>query len=223
MTVSYDIPSLADELVDAQPALSPVDRRLIVEFLRLLARGARVDVDELARGSGLAPAEVASALERWPAVERDGAGRVVGFGLTLEPTQHVVEIDGVTLYAWCALDTLIFPLLLERTARVRSTPPGGGPPVELTVDAQGARDVTPPGAVMSLVHPTGGLAGDVRGRFCCFVHFFLSEEAARSWTDRVEGAFAVSLRDGSRLGRLLARRMFGPPSEAPTIGEEGDA
>lgn len=143
MTVSYDVPSLADELLDAQAVLSPADQRIGVEFLRLLAQGAPVDVDELARASGLAPAETASALGRWPGVERDGADRVIGFGLTLEPTQHVVEIDGVRLYAWCALDTL----------------------------------------------------------------------AARNWTDRVEGAFAVAIHDGSAACRRRGYSII-PPEPA---------
>lgn len=213
MPAAIDVPRLADELAEAMPSMSADHQRVAESLFRLLAEGAPVGVDELGRATGLPPGEVASVLDTWPGIERDEQGNVVGFGLTLEPTQHVVEIDGTTLYAWCALDTLIFPLLLDRTAHVRSTPPSGGESVELTVDAAGARDVTPAGAVMSLVHTTGGLGDDVRGRFCCFVHFFSSDEAARDWTDRVEGPFAVSLDDGAQLGRRLARRMFGQPQD----------
>lgn len=213
MTVSHDIPGLAEEMLEAQLAPTAEHRLLLEPVLRLLATGAPVGVDELARASGLAAEKVAPALDAWPGIERDAAGRVVGFGLTLEPTEHVVEIDGARLYAWCALDTLIFPVLLDRTARVRSTSPAGGPPVELTVDAGGAHGVTPPDAVVSLVAPTGALGDDVRGRFCCFVHFFPSEQAAQRFTERVEGAFVVSLQEAAELGRLLAQRMFGPVRE----------
>lgn len=115
----------------------------------------------------------------------------------------------MTLYAWCALDTLLLPLALGRMARVRSTPPAGGGTVELTVDAAGVRDITPPGAVMTLLRPSEALGVDVSGRFCCFVHFFASEEAAQTWAERVEGTFVVSIEDGAELGRLLAGRMFG--------------
>ena len=58
---------------------------------------------------------------------RDEEGRVFGFRrLTLKPTSHVLEVDGRTLYAWCAVDTLFLPERLGRPARIRSNSPQSG-------------------------------------------------------------------------------------------------
>lgn len=209
MSSPVDIPHLAEEFSRALPALDARQQRVMVALYRLLAERAPVAAERLAARAGLPLEDVVSALGAFPGLERDDGGRVVGAGLTLEPTPHAVEVDGVTLYAWCALDTLLLPLALGRTARVRSASPAGGGIVDLTIDAAGVRDITPPGAVLTLVHPSGSLGDDVRGRFCCFVHFFPSAEAAQPWTGRVEGAFVVSVHDGAQLGRLLAEHMFG--------------
>jgi alkylmercury lyase len=209
MSATADIAALADELRASFPALSEEQRRTARALARLLAHGTAVAPEDLARASDLPPHQVSSALDRWPAIDRDGLGRVRGFGLlTLEPTQHAVEIDGSTLYAWCALDTLIVPALLERAVRVRSSAPSGGQPVRLTVGPDGVRQAEPAAAVMSLVRPRERLRDDVRGRFCCFVHFFPSEQAGREWTERVAGAFVVPLHDAALLARVLAKRLF---------------
>jgi len=208
MTSTVDVPELADELAASLPAFDARQQRIMVALYRLFADGAAVAPQKLADAADLPLDLVVSTLDAFPNLERDDRGHVLGAGLTLEPTQHAVELDGVTLYAWCALDTLLLPLALG-VARVTSTPPSGGDAVQLTVDSAGARDITPPEAMLTLVRPRESVADDVRGHFCCFVHFFPSEEAARPWLDRVEGTFAVSIEDGVELGRLLAARMFG--------------
>lgn len=208
MTMTVDVPSLADELAGSLPAFDARQQRIMLTLYRLFAEGAPVAPERLAEQAGLPLDAVVSTLDGFPNLERDDRGHVLGAGLTLEPTQHAVELKGVTLYAWCALDTLLLPLALG-VAHVTSTPPSGSDAVQLTVDSAGARDITPPEAVLTLVRPRESLADDVRGHFCCFVHFFPSEEAARPWLERVEGTFAISIQDGVELGRLLAARMFG--------------
>jgi hypothetical protein len=62
--------------------------------------------------------QVRQALARLPDTEYDETGRIIGYGITLDPTPHRFEVDGRRLYTWCALDTLIFPAVLCRAARV---------------------------------------------------------------------------------------------------------
>jgi alkylmercury lyase len=122
--------------------------------------------------------------------------------LSLEPTSHVLEVDGRALYAWCALDTLFLPELLGRPAQIRSTCPQTGETISLGVDAAGARDVVPECAVMTL-HGVSGLdLEDAIGTFCCYVHFFARQDAAEAWAQRSEGTYVVSIAEAFEYGRL---------------------
>jgi alkylmercury lyase len=177
---THDIPVLAAEFTAAHPDLDPSQQRLALATYCLLGEGRPFRPEELARRGNLQTEEVASFFDEWPMVQRDRQGRVVAFGgLTLEPTSHVLEVDGRTLHTWCALDTLFLPELLGRPARIRSTSPETGETISLTVDGAGVQDVAPEGAAMTL-HEVGGFdLQDVVGTFCCYVHFFASEQAAR--------------------------------------------
>lgn len=72
----------------------------------------------------------------------------------LDP-EYPFLIDGKTTYAWCALDTLFIPPLIDKAVRVEASDPITGAPVSLVVDAEGAHDVKPADAVVSMVVPDG--------------------------------------------------------------------
>ncbi len=82
---------------------------IVPPTLDLLARGKPTSPEEIAAASGKPPEEVRAALDRFPSTEWDEQGRVVGLGLTLHLTPHRLELEGRTLFAWCALDALLFP------------------------------------------------------------------------------------------------------------------
>ena len=84
----------------------------------LLATGKPASPEEIAAASGKSPEEVRAALERFPSAEWDEQGRVVGLGLTLQLTPHRLEVEGRTLFAWCALDALLFSALLGRPVSI---------------------------------------------------------------------------------------------------------
>src|SRR5258708_963663 len=86
--------------------------QVIVRMLRLLARGKPVSKAEVA--SAIADLDQQKANQALDATERNAEGDLVGFGLTYNPTPHQVTIDGARMWAWCAMDTLIFACLLER-------------------------------------------------------------------------------------------------------------
>jgi alkylmercury lyase len=205
---TLNIPVLAAEFTAAHPDLDPAQQRLTLAAFLLLGEGEPLEPKRLAERTHRAVEEVASFLEELPMVHRDQEGRVVGFsGLTLEPTPHVLEVDGRRLYAWCALDTLFLPELLGRPARIRSTCPQTGEAISLTV-ADGIHDIVPADTVMSL-HGAGGLDLDnVISSCCCFVHFFASEEAARAWTEGKNGTYVASISQGFEYGRLYNHGRF---------------
>lgn len=211
---TLDIPALAAEFTTPHPDLDPSEQRLALALLRLLAEGVPVRPEELAARTGVPLADTTSQLDRLPEVERDEAGRVVAYaGLTLEQTQHVLEVDGRTLYAWCALDTLFVPELLGRSARVRSTSPTSGETISLTVDAAGVHEIAPEGAVMTLHRVDGFDLEDVVGTFCRYVHFFASEQAARGWAERSDGTYIASIAQGFEFGRLYNHAQLGAALE----------
>src|SRR5439155_20002048 len=91
----------------------------------------------VARALGRPERDIVDLLARIPSLEFDDAGDIVGAGLSLRSTVHIIEISERRLYTWCALDTLIFPAMLGRTARVTSACPAPAAPVPLPVTAEG--------------------------------------------------------------------------------------
>jgi alkylmercury lyase len=213
-TESLNIPALAAEFAAARPDLDLSQQRLALATYRLLGEGEPVRPEELAERTGLPVEEVDSRLEEWMA-HRDEEGRVIGFGgLTLKPTAYLLEVDGRTLYAWCALDTLFLPERLGRPARIHSSSPQSGETISLTVDAAGVHDLAPEGAAMTL-HQVSELdeLKDVIGTFCRYVHFFAFEQEARAWAERSEGTYVTSIADGFEYGRLYNRTRLGAALE----------
>jgi alkylmercury lyase len=152
-------------------------------------------------------------LTAWPGVFFDDQ-QVIGFwGLTirrLSPT-HRLEVDGRTLFAWCAWDTLFLPGILDATARVESACPTTGETISLLVSPYGVFQTSHPEAVVSFLTPEQDFDADVIQSFCHFVHFFTSPVAGEAWTAEHPGTFLLSLEDAFELGRRVNARNF--PSE----------
>ena len=177
-------------------------------LLRELARGRPVTTEQLTHTTGHNAGEVHDGLAGFSDTEYDKQGRVVGHGITLRETPHQFTVDGQTLYTWCALDTLIFPTVLDRPAQVVSPTPGSGEPVRLSVDPDaGVTALDPATAVVSVLVPEGGAS--VRAAFCNQVHFFVTPAAAQDWLTEHPGGTVLPVADAFDLGRRLARDMTG--------------
>jgi alkylmercury lyase len=171
---------LAAELIERNfdPAI-PGGGRPFREVVRLLAGGEPVTIARLAAAAGVSAAD----LERqpaWPDVEFDEQGYVIGWGLTLNPTVHSVVMDGRQLYVWCAGDTLLIPLLVDRPARIDSPCPATGTPIRFVVDpAVGVLELDPATAVIA--YPATSRTRAVRDDFCTPHRFFATTEVTREW------------------------------------------
>ena len=205
------VEELARSISAAMPTLDATDQQIAIATYRLLAAGKPVAIEAIAGAVGIPPARVEAALASWPGVYRDDAGRVAGFwGLAISPLdpEYSLQIEGKTSYAWCALDTLFIPPLMGKTVSVRATDPVNGEPVSLVVDGKGVRELTPPGAVVSMVIPDGPFDYDVIDSFCHKVLFFTSEKSGRSWVAEHEGTTLLTVQEAFEVGRFAPEFVY---------------
>jgi alkylmercury lyase len=201
---TIDLRHLADALTGAFPSLDAADQQIAIATYRLLARGRPASAEEIAVATGVLPAEVEDRMEAWPAVFRDGDGRVIGFwGLTIhEMPPHELQVGEVKLWAWCAWDTLFLPARLGAVLQVLSVCPVTKETIELRVAPDHVESVLPDGVVVSFLRPEGRFDGNVITSFCHFIHFFASQRAGDQWIKRHPGTFLLSLPDAVELARL---------------------
>jgi alkylmercury lyase len=190
---------------------------IIPPTLKWLARGKPASPEEIAASSGKSPEEVRAVLDRFPSAEWDEQGRVVGLGLTLQLTPHRLGLEDRTLFAWCALDALVFPALLGRPASIESPCRGTGELVHIEVTPAGIEAVEPPFAVVSIVAARD--LTNFRRVSCNNAHFFSSPEAASRWLEKHPEATILSVEDAYRLGRLIADGL----SDISRSAESADA
>jgi alkylmercury lyase len=148
--------------------------------VRLVAEGAPVPLARVAAASGWPEEKVTTALRSFPRVDWDERGRLLGLGLTLRATPHRFLLEGQTLYAWCAVDTLVFPVLLGKQARVESVCPVTATPISLTVTPTGVADLNPGDTMVVEMPPTAG-EPDLRSTVCDQTHFLAGAQAVTEW------------------------------------------
>ena len=189
------MPNFLDRLTI--PEESGLDPTMLVPLLRLLAAGEPVTVEALAAAVGLPVDEVTRRLAAVPDTEYDEQGRIVGQGLTLRPTRHRFTVAGQELYTWCALDTLIFPTILDRPASIESESPVSGHPI-----------------VVSLVNPDD--LTSIRSSFCNQVHYFTCAQDAAPWLAEHPEGQIVSVAEAHQLGAALTTQILTQLHTPPT-------
>ena len=176
------------------------------QLLRLLGQGQPVSAAQMGAALGISDIAVTETFQRMPDIERDEIGQVVGWGLSLQPTPHQFRINGHTLYTWCALDALTYPILLEQTAQVESICPITQTSIRLRVGPEGVSALDPATAMVSLSIPDTGPDACNRASFCNQGHFFASPEAAATWQADHPQARALTVEAVYQLGRIIATR-----------------
>lgn len=175
-------------------------------LLRLLADGQPVSIEDLAATAGRPVNDIRQTVASLPDIELDDQGRIVGYGLTHRETPHHFEVGGQRLCTWCALDTLVFPALLGRSARIDSPCHSTGTPIRITVEPTGVASVDPATTVVSIV--TMVERASVRSAFCDHVHFFASPQAAQGWLDDHPGMSIHPVAEAHRLGQPLVEALL---------------
>jgi alkylmercury lyase len=220
MTTPPKAPALDEYCGRLESYLRPFaaeEQRAALALYRELAKGRVVDADQLGRSLGIAPAESRALLQRDAIkgfVHPDKDGRVVGFGgLATAPMYHRFEVDGRTLWTWCAWDSLFIPELLGRSARVTSPDPETKEVVRLVVSPERVESVVPDGAVVSFIQPDAQAfqtsAANVMANFCHFVFLFASRPSGERWVAKHPGTFLYPLDDAFALAKRFNARNFG--------------
>jgi alkylmercury lyase len=203
--------ALLNDLVALRPSSNRADQEFALHLFRLLARGKPIRREELAASLKRSSAEVWQTIESWfQLIQLDDDRRVVSFGgMTLEPTRHTMFIDGNTLYAWCAWDTLFIPGILDKTVDVTSTCPQTRQSISLNVSPTRVQ-ADKPGIVLSLPNPgLAAMEANARASFCEQVFFFESLDAGKAWIPSRSNITLVSLEDAFELGRRKNALQFG--------------
>ena len=142
-----------------------IDRRILgfTALVRAIAVHGRATPSALATETNRTPEQVSEFFRGMAAggLQLDDDGNVIGAALSVRPTPHRLRthMAGPDLYAWCALDTLFLPGLLDVKAEVESTCPVSGSDIHLTVTPDGVDRCDPKSAVLSVVDPRP-LGGD---------------------------------------------------------------
>jgi alkylmercury lyase len=179
---------------------------LMPHAVRLVAEGEPVAIERLAAAAGRSVEDIEAALGEQTSAERDEDGRLVGLGLTLRATPHRYLLDGRTLFAWCASDALMFPVILVRRGVIESTCGLTGQPIRIELTPDGVERVDPRGAVVSGVRPAGQLA-DVRSAICQHGRFFASRQAAARWAAEHPGGEIRLVVEAFALDRAVVKRL----------------
>ncbi|GMQ89948.1 MAG: organomercurial lyase MerB [Gammaproteobacteria bacterium] len=206
-----DLDKLAETFVAAFPGLDAEGQGLAMTLYRLLSEGQAVSYERLAQALNTPTETVSQTLSQWPAVFYDESGHIIGFwGLTVKKTRHRLHVDGATVYAWCAWDTLFLPELLGATATVTSTCAASGGQIRLTVSPTRIEAAEPGDVVVSFLVPEKEeLRKNVTTSFCHFVYFFRSRKDGETWVDEHDGTFLLSLEDAFVVGQKKNALRFG--------------
>jgi alkylmercury lyase len=179
---------------------------LWVQLLHLLAEGKPVSVSQLAQAVGRSPGEVARTLACCTDLEVDGQNNILGMGLSLNPTAHRFEVNGHSLYTWCALDTLLYATAMDQTVQVTSSCPSTQSDIILTVSPDGIIALDPATAVISIVIPPTNEAC-CRHNFCDEGHFFSTAEAAVCGLPAKPEVYILPLKEAFAVGRQLLAQL----------------
>ena len=182
---------------------------LFDQLVRLLVQGQPVAPELLARRLHRELDEVRAILRAHPELEYDAQGNLVGSGLTLVPTTHQFQVELRTLFAWCAFDTLTYPVELHLSAQVTSRCPVTGSSMQFTVTPEQVLDLDSGEAQVSLVVDVAAeCCSNVRQDVCNYGHFFASREAATLWQAAHRQAVILSVEEAYQVGKLIEGARF---------------
>lgn len=211
MSESFEqVTELARAFAASAPKIEGAEQ-IAISLYHQLATGSPVTIDRLAEAAGTGIDDTARTLSAWPGVYVDDRGAVIGFwGLAIEPMPHRLNVDGRTLYTWCAWDGLFIPEILGVSANFVTHCPVSQAEISVDLDRHGGFETQTPDVVMSFLKPEKGMFdGDIIGQFCHYVYLFRDRPTAQPWLESNPDAILLDLPQAVELSRLKNELQFG--------------
>lgn len=205
---------------------SPEEQHFGIVLLRKLAQRGPITTDQLAETLGASLADIMSFLDkselgRMVIRDKDDRNRIISFwGLSTIPTHHKLMMNGQTVWAWCAGDSLFLPELLGKSARIESTDPESDELVELTVSPSGIELVSHDNVYVSMNSPevwdTSTAESTIKSA-CHYIFFFASRETGERWVTALPETILLPLPATFELVQRWNEWVFG--NELDTKGD----
>jgi len=152
----------------------------IKEILKELLLGKPISKDRYFELADLPSLTAKRVLEKLG--ELDEHDNLVAFsGLSLKPTQHQFNVNGVKLFAWCAVDTIMFAKWLEIEAEVQTNDPLDGSLINLRIKGDQLLSTSHEAVYVSWLDSVDTC--NIRVSFCDHVSFFAHQHTAQKWLE----------------------------------------
>ncbi len=183
----------------------------LIHLLEELAKGEPISSEHASEVLGLPLKKIDKMFVAIDAAggQLDDEGNFIGMVLTLKPTRHSFRVDGKDMYAWCSLDTILLPGILEAEGEIESTDPVTGETIRLTITADQVVKVEPAGAVTSVFVPgkTPSETKDSRpvvgadSKVCRSMLFYESRESAERALENYPNIAIFTIEEAFNLAR----------------------
>lgn len=201
---THDLENLSAFFVETFSKMNREEQLLARTIYQQLAQGKPLPLKSLAGTLNQAVEVIKQKFTQWGSVFYNNSGEIIGFlGMTVDETQHRMQINSKTSYAWCAWDTLFIPELVGATAQVTSSCATTNKSITLTVTPQGVRSAPADIWLSFLLPDEKAVQENVTTSFCCHVRFFNSKAAGKTWTAQNEGTFLLTLDDAFKVGKKV--------------------
>lgn len=148
------------------------EQELSLAIYNGLATGKPVNIEDLVNNASLNRDVVSEIIGRWPGIFYNDDMEIVSYwGLAIPEMIHKIQLKDLTLYGWCAWDTLFIPQLIAQKATIRSTCMTTKEEIVIELDKHGNLVSTKDDIVVSMLTiDEENLHDDVIATFCHFIY-----------------------------------------------------
>lgn len=162
------------------------DARVRTAVLHHALRARPVTSESLAAVTGLAVEDVEAALaalQEMGAIYLRDRAVIAAYPFSLVPTPHRVTIEGITVYANCAVDALAVPPMADGPAQVSSACGQCGAPLTVTMRGDRIIESEPAAPVVFYLDKDCCAPGPAVLTRCPHIQFFCGRDHAARWQE----------------------------------------
>lgn len=201
---------------DKQAEFTPEFVAVYQQILQSIASGHPLPINAILNTPPLSKDSISAVLET---LKNNGAGinakdEIDSYILSITPTPIQFNVNNNDLFAWCALDSLFLPGLLDAEAEIKAICPATQTPITIEISPTKILSSSSQGVHLSVMVPGYSTAFDddqvcgFDGAVCGKIHFFVSQEAANAWIGNRNDVTSLSLEDAWTLGNQAWVKPF---------------